>query len=202
MVADGITISSLGQGDLESQHPKSLAPQIGILSKTPSIHGVFARVKRPNLRSWVRPAVAIRMVTGTRGGPFLNSILSSTFAKILNGLALDRGAKHGVGHFFTVTAKPRQQEKSPSYLLAPQMRSLLRYPKLAKVELSASSHLAPTNAPAPSLALFGLRDAVRWRYMARRPLLVRSNLRRARMGQSKPSTQIVEEVDRYQCAFD
>ena len=33
---------------------KSLAPQIGILSKNPSIHGVFARVKRPNLRSWAR----------------------------------------------------------------------------------------------------------------------------------------------------
>ena len=43
--------------------------------------------------------------------------LSSTLAKILNGLALDRGAKYGVNQFFTVTAKPRQQEKSPSICL-------------------------------------------------------------------------------------
>ena len=44
---------------------KSLAPQIGILSKNPSIHGVFARVKRANLRSWVR------RVSGKGGEPVI-----------------------------------------------------------------------------------------------------------------------------------
>jgi hypothetical protein len=39
-------------------------------------------------------------------------------------------------NFFTVTAKPRQQEKSPSYLLTPQMHFPPRYPNWPKVKLT------------------------------------------------------------------
>ena len=41
----------------------------------------------------------------------------------------------GCINFFTVTAKPRQQEKSPSYLLTPQNALSPALSKLAKVKL-------------------------------------------------------------------
>jgi hypothetical protein len=44
----------------------------------------------------------------------------------------------GCINFFTVTAKPRQQEKSPSYLLTPQNALSPVLSKLAKVKLRGS----------------------------------------------------------------
>ena len=58
--------------------------------------------------------------------------LSSTLAKILNGLALDRGAKYGVNQFFYGHGQAETARKIAEYLLAPQMRSPLRYPNWPK----------------------------------------------------------------------
>ena len=60
-------------------------------------------------------------------------------------------------NFFTVTAKPRQQEKSPSYLLAPQMCSPLRYPNWPKSSLEhptfAACSRVQSNATCPAAPL-------------------------------------------------
>ena len=69
VVADGITISSLGQGDLEIQHPEIFSTTNRDPLKNPSIHGVFARVKRPNLRSWVRFCGINSMSAAARATP-------------------------------------------------------------------------------------------------------------------------------------
>ena len=55
----------------------------------------------------------------------------------------------GCINFFTVTAKPRQQEKSPSYLLTPQNALSPALSKLAKVKLRTEENWGfPTEHPA------------------------------------------------------
>ena len=78
---------------------KSLAPQIGILSKNPSIHGVFARVKRPNLRSWgkLHDVHALDLLLPEAGAIYVMDRGYVDFARLY--------VLHQAGAFFVTRAK-------------------------------------------------------------------------------------------------